>query len=107
MLPWIHPSPHSKRYFDRFSRICTAHGSESLYFTVGRPFPTQNYPFPHRGYLDPQSITRLRGPTGVQNPNGISIGSAVFAGIVIVTDRQTDQDRQTKLLGNNRPHLHT
>jgi len=29
------------------------------------------------------------GPTRVHNPDGISIGSAVFAGFTIVTDRQT------------------
>ena len=33
------------------------------------------------------------GPTRVHNPNGISIGSAVFAGFTIVADRPTD--RQT------------
>ena len=35
-------------------------------------------------------------PTPVHNPNGILIGSAVFAGLTIMTDRQTD--RQTTLL---------
>ena len=30
-------------------------------------------------------------PTRVLNPNGISIGSAVFAGLTTVTDRQTDR----------------
>jgi len=30
------------------------------------------------------------GPTRVHNPNGTSIGSAVFAWLTIVTDRQTD-----------------
>ena len=29
------------------------------------------------------------GPIRVLNPNGISIGSAVFAGLTSVTDRQT------------------
>jgi len=33
------------------------------------------------------------GPTRVHNPNGISIGSAVFAGLTIVTDRQTTRLR--------------
>jgi len=37
------------------------------------------------------------GPTLVLNPNGISIGAAVFAGLTGVTDRQTD--RQTTLFG--------
>jgi len=36
-------------------------------------------------------------PILVQIPNGISIGSDVFAGFTTVTDRQTD--RQTTLLG--------
>jgi len=31
------------------------------------------------------------------NPNGISIGAGVFAGLISVTDRPTD--RQTTLLG--------
>jgi len=41
------------------------------------------------------------GPTRFRNPNGMSIGSAVFAGLTSVTDRQTDTqtDRQTTLLG--------
>jgi len=30
-------------------------------------------------------------PTRVHIPNGIMIGSAVFAGLTIVTDRQTDR----------------
>ena len=34
--------------------------------------------------------TWFLGPTQVLNPNGVSIGSAVFAGLTTVTDRQTD-----------------
>jgi len=41
--------------------------------------------------------------TRAHNPNGISIGSAVFAEITIVTDRQTDRPRYS--FCNNRPHL--
>ena len=33
----------------------------------------------------------FHGPTRVLKPNGISIGSAVFAGLTSVTDRQTDR----------------
>jgi len=47
MLPCVHPSPHPKRHLDRFSCFCTAHGIESLYFTMGRPFPSK---LPLRGY---------------------------------------------------------
>jgi len=35
------------------------------------------------------SNTSFPGPTRVLNPNGISIGSAVFAGLTTVTDRPT------------------
>jgi len=48
------------------------------------------------------------GPTPVLNPNGISIASAIFAGLtgslVWQTDRPTDHATQ---VGNNRPHLRT
>jgi len=50
----------------------------------------------HCGIWTP-SNTWFPGPTRVLNANGISIGSAVFAGLTRVTDRQTD--RQTTLLG--------
>jgi len=45
------------------------------------------------------------GPTRVHNPNGISIGSTVFAGLMIVTHRPTVRPRYS--VGNNRPHLRT
>jgi len=44
----------------------------------------------------PQSNTWSLRPTRVQNPNGISIDSAIFAELTNVTDRPTD--RQTMLL---------
>jgi len=47
------------------------------------------------------SNTCFLGPTRVHNPNGISIGSSIFAGLTSVTDRPTDgptADRQTTLL---------
>jgi len=45
------------------------------------------------------------GPPPIQahNPNGILIGSAVFAGLTSVTDRSTD--RQHYSVGSNSPHL--
>jgi len=45
------------------------------------------------------------GPARAQNPNGISIGALVFAGLTSVSDRQTDRPRYW--VGNNRPHLRT
>jgi len=49
------------------------------------------------GGSGPPSNTWFPGLTQVLNPNGSSIGAAVFAGLTSVTDRQTDQ--QTTLLG--------
>jgi len=41
------------------------------------------------GDLDPY-LTRFLEPIRSHNPNGISIGSAAFAGLTSVTDRPTD-----------------
>jgi len=41
------------------------------------------------GRSGPPSNTWFPGPTQVLNPNGISIGAAVFAGLTSVTDRQS------------------
>jgi len=49
------------------------------------------------GGSEPPSNTWSLEPSQVLNPDGISIGSAVFAGLTSVTDRQTD--RQTTLPG--------
>jgi len=43
------------------------------------------------GESGPPSNTWFIGPTRVLNPNGISISSAVFAGLTSVTDRPTDR----------------
>jgi len=37
------------------------------------------------------AVSCFLGPARVHTPNDISIGSAVFAGLTIVTDRQTDR----------------
>ena len=57
----------------------------------GMPFPLKITP--SHGESGPPSNIWFLGPTRVLNPNGISIGAAVFAGFTSVTDRQTD--RQT------------
>jgi len=54
----------------------------------GRPFPLKIVPS-HRG--NPHLIRgSLCPPTLVLNPNGISIGSAIFSGLTSVTDQPTD-----------------
>jgi len=63
----------------------------TLYFTMGRPFSPSKLPLP-MGIWTPSSTWFLE-PTRAHNPNGILIGSAVFAGLTTVTDRR--RDRQT------------
>jgi len=41
------------------------------------------------GGSGPPSNTWFLGPTRVLNPNSISIGAAVFVGLISVTDQQT------------------
>jgi len=47
--------------------------------------------------------------TEVLNPNGISIGSVVFAVLTSVKDRQTYKhyNKPCSSVGNNKPHLRT
>jgi len=64
-----------KRHIDQFSRFCTAHGD----FATGCPFPSKLTLI--YGDSKPPCNTWFLWPTRVYNPNGISIGSAVFAGL--------------------------
>jgi len=69
----------------------------------------------HRRFSDIRQVaavctppnTCFLGPTRVHDPNGISIGSAVFAGLTIVTDRQTERqtDRPRYSVCNNTLYL--
>jgi len=61
------------------------------------------------GDLDPHLIHGSLGPleSSTVNPDGISIGAAVFAGLTSVTDRQTDRQTTYYSVGNNRPNLRT
>jgi len=61
---------------DRFNRLCVVYGRKSLYFTIGDHFP-KNCTFSW-GIWTP-SNSWLIGPDRAHNPNGITIGSAVFA----------------------------
>ena len=126
-------SLHPKWHLDRFSHFCTAHGRESLYFRMAAPSalkiaplqymevkeeaqdregwrakcqkPTGNSRRLERWGISTPSNTWFLGPTRVHNPNGISIASAVFAGLTIVADRPTN--RPCYSICNNRPHLRT
>jgi len=98
MIPTAHPSPKPKRHPYRFSRLCTHERRVSLYFTMGRPFSPKKLPLPMGGSGLP-SNTWFPGPTQVLNPNGSSIGAAVFAGITSVTDRPTDHATRSVRIG--------
>jgi len=76
MILWAHPSPQAKRYLNRISRFCTDDRRRSLYFTMGRPFHLRTV-LSHWRISTPCN-TWFPKPTRVLNPNGISIGSAVF-----------------------------
>ena len=88
MLPWTHSSPHPKQHRGLFRLFCTAHTKESLHFTMGCHFSTLKLPL-HMGKSGPPSSTCFLGHTRVHNPNGILAGSAVFAGLTIITDHFT------------------
>jgi len=63
----------------------------------GRSFPTE-LPLP-MGISGPPSNTWFPGPIWIVNPNGISIGSAIFAGLTSVTDRPTDHATRSVTIG--------
>jgi len=60
---------------------------------MGRPFPRS-----HGGIWTP-SNTWFLGLTRVLDPNGISIGAAVFVGLTSVTDRPTDHATRLVTIG--------
>ena len=70
---------------------------------MGRPFPLKIAP--SHGGSGPPSDTWFPGRNQVLNPNGISLGLAVFEGLTSVTDWHTDT--RSYSAGNNRPHLRT
>jgi len=87
MPPSDHQSPHPKGHLDRFIRFCTAHSSESLYFTMVFPFSFSKLPI-RMGVLDPSNTWFLQ-LTRVHYPNSTSIASVILTGLMTVTDRQT------------------
>jgi len=81
--------------------FCAAHGRASLSFTMGCPSPPQNCP--SHGGSGSLSNTWFLGPTWPHNPNGILMGSTVFAWLTTVTvrltDRQTDHATRSVTIG--------
>jgi len=77
---------HNPKSISIGSAIFAQMTAVSLYFTMGCPSPSK-LTLP-KGDLY-TSNAWFPGPTLVLNPNGVSIGSGVFAGFITVTDRQT------------------
>ena len=101
MVSWSQQSPQPKRHLDRFSRFCTDNRSVPILYN-GTPFSPKKLSLP-MGIWTP-SNTWFPGASRVLNPNGISIGSAVFAGLTSVTDWPTDTPCYS--VGNKRPRVH-
>ena len=95
------PESKPKRHLDMFSSFCTAHGRQSLCFTVGRPFPLKIVPW--RGIWAPSNGS-LNQPESTSQTASRSV-EPFFAGLMIVTDRPTDRqtERPRYSVYNNRP----
>jgi len=74
-LPLADPSPQPKWQVDRLSHFCRADGRKSCILYNGRPF-SQNCRFSY-GICTPSNLWFI-GAIRTHNPNGISIGWAVF-----------------------------
>ena len=71
--------------------ICQSNLTKShIVAAYGQYYPSPLKIAPSNGGSGTPSNTWFLAHTQVHNPNGISIGSAVFAGLTIVTDRLTD-----------------
>ena len=83
VLPSARLSPQPKRQIDQFSHVCTADGK----VLSGMPghvfFRRNNCPFSWGIWA--LCSTCFLGPSQVHNPNGISIGSAIFAQLIAVS----------------------
>ena len=70
---------------------------------MGIPWDPWDPSLPHsHAHLYP---TWLLGPTQVCPPNGMSVGSSVFAGLAVVSNTQTHAQTLRLDVRSNRPHL--
>ena len=87
--------------------ITYSHCCMSLYYNAFQQAGNVQIVLFHGGILAPPNIWFL-GPTRVYNANGISISSAIFARLTVVSNRHTDREtgRQCYYC-SKRPHLCT
>jgi len=96
------PKSTSKQHLHRFSRFPQLTVDSPYTLQSAAPFPLK-ITFSHGGSGSPANTWFLE-PTQVHNPNSISIGSAVFAGLTTVTDRSTYKPYNS--ICDNTPHPH-
>ena len=89
MVPLAHLILHPKWHLDWFSWFCTAHGRQSLYFTMGRPFPPSKLCL-HIREIWTTSNTRFLVPTQVHTPKSLQSVQPFLQGSQSwQTDKQT------------------
>jgi len=99
-IAWVHPSPNRKQP-QVVQPFLAQFMAESLYLTMGRPFPLKIAVC--MGRPGPPSNTWFPEPTQVKNIlNGITISSTIFAELTVVTDRLPDH---TTAIYSSRTHL--
>jgi len=99
-IAWVHPSPNRKQP-QVVQPFLAQFMAESLYLTMGRPFPLKIAVC--MGRPGPPSNTWFPEPTQVKNIlNGITISSTIFAELTVVTDRLQDH---TTAIYSSRTHL--
>jgi len=97
MIPTAHPSTHSNGI--SIGSAVFAQGTAECPYTLQRDAPPPSKLLIPMGVSGPPSNTWFLVRTRVHNPNGISIGSAVFAGLTSVTDRPTDHATRSVTIG--------
>ena len=78
MVPWTHTESKSQTSSWSFQPIFAQLSAECHYFTISHPFSPLKLPLSIAG-SEPPSNTWFLGPSGIVNPNRISISSAIFA----------------------------
>ena len=97
-----HQNPHAKRHLYGFSRVCRAHGRQSLYFTMCSPFPLQSCPFA-AGDLDSHLTHGLLSHLS-PHPTRYLYRLSHFCSAY---DRHRQTDKTCYFVSNKRLHLHT
>jgi len=87
VVPWTHATECLKQHLEWYIR--NSLWQRALYFTMGHHYTLFLSKFPlHVGDVNPH-VQYCLGYTRVRPPQGISVGSAICAGLTVATDRWT------------------